>query len=98
MADGGAIADINLQRRHPRWCWRVSGPWIVPSKSPVLLTLHRRGVLKRGKKSVPEQQFFTKTACGSYVQLWLVAIGGWRLVAVGCRARSKSTDQLYEAR
>ena len=41
-----------------------------------------RAVLKGEKKSVPKQ-FCKKTACSSYVQPWLVAIGGWRLVAVG---------------
>ena len=42
-----------------------------------------RGVLKRGEKSVPERQFCKKTACSSYVQSWLVANGGWRLVVGG---------------
>ena len=48
------------------------------------------GVLKREKKSVPERQFCKRTACSSYVQPLLVAIGGWwlvvgdwRLMAVG---------------
>ena len=36
-------------------------------------------VLKREKKSVPEWQFCKKTACSSYIQPWLVAIGGWQL-------------------
>ena len=43
-----------------------------------------RAVLTREKKnSVPKWQFCKKTACSSYVQPWLVAIGGWRMVAVG---------------
>ena len=41
-----------------------------------------RGVLKR-KRTVPERQFCQKTACSSYVQPWLAAVGGWRLVAFG---------------
>ena len=36
-----------------------------------------RGVLKRKKKGVPERQLCKRTACSSYVQPWLVAIGGW---------------------
>ena len=43
-----------------------------------------KGVLKEGKKkSVAEREFCKKTACSSYVQPWLVALGGWRLVAIG---------------
>ena len=42
-----------------------------------------RRFLKRGKKSVPERQFCTNTVCSSYVQPWLVAIGGWRLATGG---------------
>ena len=42
-----------------------------------------RAVLKRGKKSVPKRQSCKKTACSSYVQPWLNAICGWRLVAIG---------------
>ena len=47
-----------------------------------LRTHNVRGVLK-GKKSVPERQFCKKTARSSYVQPWLVAIGGWWRLAVG---------------
>ena len=42
-----------------------------------------RGSLTGRKKSVPERQFCRKTVCSSSVQPWLVAIGGWQLVAVG---------------
>ena len=31
----------------------------------------------------PERQFCKKTACSSYVQPWLVAIGDWRLAVGG---------------
>ena len=34
------------------------------------------------KKTVPEHGFSKTTACSSYVQPWLVAIGGWRLVEI----------------
>ena len=46
-------------------------------------TSTRQGVLKRGGESVPERQFCKKTACSSYVQPSLVAIGGCRLAAIG---------------
>ena len=45
--------------------------------------LQKPGGSLRQKKSVPERQFWKKTACSSYVQPCLVAIGGWRLVAFG---------------
>ena len=40
-----------------------------------------------GKKNLFRNMVFSKTtACSSFVQPWLVAIGGWRLVGVaGCR-------------
>ena len=41
------------------------------------------GSLREKKRSIPERQFPKKTACSSYVQRWLVAIGGWRLVTGG---------------
>ena len=41
------------------------------------------GSLREGKKSVPERQCCTKTACSSYVQPWLVAVGGWWRLVVG---------------
>ena len=45
---------------------------------------YHRGSLSGGTKSVPEQQFCKKTACISYFQTWLVAIGGgWRLAVGG---------------
>ena len=43
----------------------------------------RRGVLKRERKAFLNGSFAKKTACSSYVQPWWVAIGGWRLVAIG---------------
>ena len=49
-----------------------------------------RGVLKRErkKKSVPIHRFPQKTACNSYLQPWLVVVGGWRLVAIGDRQKA----------
>ena len=42
------------------------------------------GSLRGTEKNVfPKRQFCKKTACSSYVQPWLVAIGGLRLVAIG---------------
>ena len=41
-----------------------------------------KAVLKREKK-ILKRQFCKKTACSSYVQLWLVVVDGWRLVAIG---------------
>jgi hypothetical protein len=38
---------------------------------------------KKEKKSVPIHSSPKQTACSSYVQRWLVVVGGWRLVAVG---------------
>ena len=38
--------------------------------------MYDRGVVKRGKKGVSALQFCKKFACRSYVQPWLVAIGG----------------------
>ena len=40
------------------------------------------GSLRGGKKSVAEWQFCKKIVCSSHFQPWLVAIGGWRLVAL----------------
>ena len=42
-----------------------------------------RSLRGRKTKSVPERQFCKKTACSSYVQPWLMAIGGWRLATGG---------------
>ena len=44
-------------------------------------------VVLDGKKKLFRNMVFSKTtACSSYVQPWLVAIGGWRLVEIGgCR-------------
>ena len=57
--------------------------WKIRALLPFLPT---RGALKRDrkkKKGVPQHSFPKKTACSSYVQPWLVSVGGWRLVAIG---------------
>ena len=36
-----------------------------------------------GEGGVPKLQFCKKTTCSSYVEPWLVAIGGWRLAVGG---------------
>ena len=41
-----------------------------------------RAVLNRKKKLFRYMVFSKTTACSSYVQPWLVAIGGWRLVEI----------------
>ena len=38
---------------------------------------------QKKKKSVPVHSFPKKTACSSYVQPWLVAVGGWQLATGG---------------
>ena len=38
---------------------------------------------KKKGEGVAERQSCKKTACSSYVQPWLVAVSGWRLVAIG---------------
>ena len=45
-----------------------------------------QGGPKEKKNVFRNGSFAKKTACSSYVQPWLVAIGGWQLVAVdgGC--------------
>ena len=53
-------------------------------RAPAAFDTDGRGVLKRGKKKVfLNGSFCKKTACSSYVQPWLVAIGGWRLATGG---------------
>ena len=44
--------------------------------------LHTRVVLNGKKKLLWNMVFSKTTACSSYVQPWLVAIGGWRLVEI----------------
>ena len=51
--------------------------------------MYTRAVLKGGK-AVPKLQFRKKTACSSYVQPWLVAIGGWRVVVPGGSPQGRS--------
>ena len=44
---------------------------------------HCRAVLKREKNLLRNMVFSKTTACSSYVQPWLVAIGGWWRLPVG---------------
>ena len=54
-----------------------------PNRNHTFTSTDQGGSLRGGGGGVPERQFCKKTACSSYVQPWLVAIGGWRLVAIG---------------
>ena len=79
---GGIIAQYVCQGvlRGVRTC----GQWNTRTGGPDHRVWHTGGSLRgKEKTSVRERQFCKKTACSSYIQPWLVAIGGWRLVATG---------------
>ena len=57
---------------------------VTHQQHPNGTALRTRGFLKRKPKKVfLNSRSAKKTTCGSYVQPWLVALGGWWLVAIG---------------
>ena len=54
----------------------------ITSTQPQITSPVHRAVLNRKKKLFRNMVFSKTTACSSYVQPWLVAIGSWRLVEI----------------
>ena len=84
----GAASQLNFSLRDSRQSNVVNSAHYTTTNcmAPATRRSHTpcpRAVLNRKKKNLFRNMVFSKTtACSSYVQPWLVEIGGWRLVEI----------------